>query len=206
MSTYALVTKAGAADVTGAVRAGRVGGYVAPDLLGTIVLFDPPDRTSATTRRLLRPAAELVKRSGVPAWLLLGDEEMSEAVMISAAGPHHLSWVAGWDPPADPTEYLAHRQSWDAHCAEVATAYGAPHRATELSMVRNDPIPRRAAGPAGRPAAPCLRRLRPAGRRGGPLPARQRRTGPFRRTPRGRRPTQRRVATPVRADLTWTCS
>ncbi|WP_203788725.1 hypothetical protein [Paractinoplanes rishiriensis] len=149
MSTYALVTKAGAADVTGAVRAGRVGGYVAPDLLGTIVLFDPPDRTSATTRRLLRPAAELVKRTGVPAWLLLGDEEMSEAVMISAAGPHHLSWVAGWDPPADPTEYLAHRQSWDAHCAEVATAYGAPHRATELSMVRNDPIPGEPPAPLG---------------------------------------------------------
>lgn len=142
MATYAFVTSAPAEVVGAAVRAGRVGGFVAADPLGTIVLFDPPRTSSATSKRLAKPAADLAGRTGAPGWLLLADHEMAEAMMISpVAGRYSLTWVDGWEPPEDPAAYLADRQDWDHYCTEVATRFGARERGVALAMVRNDPVP-----------------------------------------------------------------
>jgi hypothetical protein len=150
MSTYAFVTRAAAEPVTAAVRAGRCGGYVAADPLGTIVLFDPPRAGSVTSRRLIKPAQELVKRTGEPGWLLIADETMAEAVMLGReAGPLSLEWYAGWEPPDDPATYLSQRAAWDTFCAEIARGYGEPGRAADLSVVRNDPVPGEPTPPLG---------------------------------------------------------
>ncbi|GIM91188.1 hypothetical protein [Paractinoplanes toevensis] len=141
MSTYALVTRASAAEVTEAVRVGKIGGYVVDDPLGTIVLFDSPGRTYSSTDRLARPARAVVARTMRTAVLLLCDEFVAEALVLSGAGELALQWSAGWEPPADPARYLADRQEWDAYCAEVATLYERPDRAAALAMVRNDPVP-----------------------------------------------------------------
>jgi hypothetical protein len=143
VATYALVTKAPAASILAAARTGRVGGYVVTDPLGTIVLFDPPSR-AATHRRLTKPARELMRRAGVTGWLLLGDEHVSEAAVLTPkARPLWLQWAADWTPPEDPAAYLADRKAWDAFCARVAARYDAPDRAAELALVRNDPVPGR---------------------------------------------------------------
>jgi hypothetical protein len=139
MSTYALVTKSPAGPVAAAVRAGRVGGFVAADPRGAIVLFDPPATADATMRHLVRPAVELVRRTASPAWLLLGDSRRAEAVAIGRTGPLSLSWTAGRRPPENPAEYLANRQAWDARCAEVAEGYGLPMLGPRLAMLRNEP-------------------------------------------------------------------
>jgi hypothetical protein len=141
MSTYALVTKADAGAVTDAVGAGRVGGFVVDDPLGTIVLFDPPTRTAASTARLAKPARHIVTCTKVPAWLLLADEIMAEAVMLDRDGDLSLQWFGAWEPAEDPARYLADRQEWDAHCAEIARRFGEPERGADLGMVRNDPVP-----------------------------------------------------------------
>lgn len=144
MGTYAVVTKASPQRVREAVREGRVGGFVAPDPLGTIVLFDSPRGTRSSSRRLARPGAELVRRTGVPAWMLLANESLAEATMLApGAGPRSLQWAADWEPPQDPAEYLSDRKTWDAYCDEVATAYGQPERGADLALVRNDPVPGR---------------------------------------------------------------
>jgi hypothetical protein len=155
MSTYALVTKAGAAAVTDAVGSGRVGGFVVDDPLGTIVLFDPPGRASASTSRLARPARHVVQATGTPAWLLLSDEVLAEAVMIDGRGELSLQWIAGWEPPEDPAHYLADRQEWDAYCRDIAQRYGRADRGADLGMVRNDPVP----GVEATPLPDLLRRL-----------------------------------------------
>jgi hypothetical protein len=80
---------------------------------------------------------------------------MAEAVLLAPSGPLHLTWVARWDPPDDPADYLAHRQAWDAHCADVAERYGAPTLGPDLSMVRNDPVP----GEPPLPLGDLLRRV-----------------------------------------------
>lgn len=148
MSTYALVTKAPAPSVIEAARLGPVGGFVVADLMGTVVLFDAPPGSRSTSRRLAKPARELVGRTGVPAWLLLGNEYLSEALMLApTARPLTLEWVADWEPPEDPATYLADRKSWDTFCAEVAAHYGAPDRGPSLALVRNDPVPGRARPP-----------------------------------------------------------
>jgi len=155
MSTYALVTKADAGAVSDAVGTGRVGGFVVADPLGTIVLFDPPTRSAASTGRLAKPARHVVQTTGAPAWLLLADEVLAEAVMIDQAGDLSLQWVAGWEPSDDPARYLADRQEWDGHCREIADRYGEPKRAADLCMVRNDPVP----GVEPTPLPEMLRRL-----------------------------------------------
>ncbi|MFF5297352.1 hypothetical protein [Paractinoplanes globisporus] len=155
MSTYALVTKAAAPAVTEAVRAGRTGGFVVDDPLGVIVLFDPPGRTYSSTGRLAKPARALVRHTATPAWLLLCDEELAEALLIDDEGDASLQWAAGWEPSSDPGRYLAERQEWDAYCAELAARFGAPERGPALSMVRNDPVP----GEARIPLPDLLRRL-----------------------------------------------
>jgi hypothetical protein len=141
MSTYALVTKAAAAAVADAVQAGKVGGYVVADPLGTIVLFDAPGRAYSSTERLGRPARAVVDRTGQPAVLLINDELVAEALVLSPAGEMVLQWAAGWDPPADPARYLADRQEWDAYCLAVAELYGRAELGPALGMVRNDPVP-----------------------------------------------------------------
>jgi hypothetical protein len=144
VGTYAVVTKAPLVGVREAVRAGRVGGFVAPDPLGTIVLFDSPGGARSSTRRLARPGAELVRRTGVPAWMLLANESLAEATMLApGASPQSLQWMAGWQPPEDSAEYLADRKAWDAFCAEIAAGYGRPERADDLALIRNDPVPGR---------------------------------------------------------------
>ena len=141
MSTYSLVTRAPAGVVTSAMRAGRTGGFVVEDPLGVIVLFDPPGRTYASTGRLAKPARDLVRHTGAPAWLLLCDEDLAEAVLIDREGEWTLQWARDWQPPADPARYLADRQDWDAYCAGLAERFGAPGRGGALAMVRNDPVP-----------------------------------------------------------------
>jgi hypothetical protein len=155
MSTYALVTKADAGAVTDALGTGRVGGFVVDDPLGTIVLFDPPTRTSASTARLAKPARHIVTRTGVPAWLLLADEIMAEAVMLDRDGDLSLQWFDAWEPSEEPARYLADRQEWDLYCAEIAQRYGEPERGADLGMVRNDPVP----GAARVPLPDLLRRV-----------------------------------------------
>jgi hypothetical protein len=155
MSTYALVTKAAAGAVTEAVRAGRTGGYVVADPLGTIVLFDPPGRAYSSTARLAKPAQAIVRHTGEPAWLLLCDAELAEAVLVDDEGELSLQWGAGWEPPEDPAHYLADRQEWDAYCDELAGRYGRPEGSTALAMVRNDPVP----GEQSVPLPDLLRRL-----------------------------------------------
>jgi len=141
MSTYALVTRAPLPAVSAAVLAGRTGGFVVEDPLGVIVLFDPPSRTYASTGRLAKPARALVRHTGAPAWLLLCDEELAEAVLIDDEGEWSLQWARDWEPPGDPARYLADRQDWDAYCADLAGRFGAPGRGGALAMVRNDPVP-----------------------------------------------------------------
>lgn len=144
MGTYAVVTKAPLARVREAVGAGRVGGFVAPDPLGPIVLFDPPRGMRSSSRRLARPAAELVRRTDEPAWMLLANEALAEAMLLApTGGPWSLQWAADWQPSEDPAEYLADRKAWDAYCDEIATAYGRPERGTDLALIRNDPVPGR---------------------------------------------------------------
>ncbi|RKR89979.1 hypothetical protein BDK92_4343 [Micromonospora pisi] len=144
MGTYAVVTKAPPERVCEAVRAGRVGGFVAPDPLGTIVLFDPPPGSRSSSRRLARPAAELVRRTAVPAWMLLANESLAEAMMLTTgSGPQSLQWAADWQPSEDPAEYLSDRKAWDAYCAEIAAGYGEPDRGADLALIRNDPVPGR---------------------------------------------------------------
>jgi hypothetical protein len=155
MSTYALVTAAAAEAVAEAVRAGRVGGYVVEDPLGTIVLFDPPGRAYASTDRLARPARAVVERTRKPAVLLLDDDAMAEAVVLSPAGELSLQWVAGWEPPAEPARYLADRQEWDAYCLEVAELYERAELGPALAMIRNDPVP----GEERTPLSDLLRRV-----------------------------------------------
>ncbi|HEX5205031.1 hypothetical protein ACFQS1_35915 [Paractinoplanes rhizophilus] len=155
MSTYALVTKAAAGPVTDAVRAGRTGGYVVTDPLGVIVLFDPPSLTYSSTSRLAKPARALVRHTETPAWLLLCDEELAEAVLLDDDGESSLQWAAGWEPASEPARYLADRQEWDAYCAELATRYWRPEAGPALAMVRNDPVP----GEQRIPLPDLLRRL-----------------------------------------------
>jgi len=155
MSTYALVTRAPAGVVAAAVRAGRTGGFVVEDPLGVIVLFDPPGRTYASTGRLAKPARALVRYTGAPAWLLLCDEELAEAVLIDAEGEWPLRWARDWEPPGDPARYLADRQDRDAYCADLAARFGAADRGGALAMVRNDPVP----GDRPVPLPDLLRRL-----------------------------------------------
>ncbi|WP_329106964.1 hypothetical protein OG792_02515 [Micromonospora sp. NBC_01699] len=144
MGTYAVVTKAPLDRVRDSVHAGRVGGFVAPDPLGTIVLFDSPPGTRSSSRRLARPGSDLVRRTGVPAWMLLANESLAEATMLTPdGGQQSLQWTAGWQPPEEPTEYLSDRKAWDVYCAEIATAYGRPEQAGELALIRNDPVPGR---------------------------------------------------------------
>ncbi|MGW4463076.1 hypothetical protein [Micromonospora sp. NPDC004704] len=138
------MTKAPLAQVRDAVNAGQVGGFVAPDPLGTIVLFDSPRGSRSSSRRLARPAADLVRRTGVPAWMLLANESLAEATMLSPdAGQQSLQWAANWQPPEDPAEYLSDRKAWDVYCGEIATAYGSPERGSDLALIRNDPVPGR---------------------------------------------------------------
>ncbi|MEU4241844.1 hypothetical protein [Actinoplanes sp. NPDC026619] len=141
MSTYALVTNAAAEAVADAVQAGKTGGFVVADPLGTIVLFDPPGRAYSSTDRLARPARGVVERTRTPAVLLISDEIMAEALVLSPGGELSLQWVADWDPPAEPARYLADRQEWDSYCAEVAELYERPELGPALAMVRNDPVP-----------------------------------------------------------------
>jgi hypothetical protein len=155
MSTYALVTRASAGVVTAAMRAGRTGGFVVEDPLGVIVLFDPPGRTYASTGRLAKPARALVRHTGTPAWLLLCDEGLAEAVLIDHEGEWPLQWARDWQPPGDPARYLADRQDRDAYCADLAERFGAPGRGGALAMVRNDPVP----GERRIPLPDLLRRL-----------------------------------------------
>ncbi|MFI5891769.1 hypothetical protein ACIA5D_16815 [Actinoplanes sp. NPDC051513] len=155
MSTYALVTKADAGSVTDAVRAGRTGGYVVADPLGAIVLFDPPGRSYSSTSRLAKPACALVRHTGTPAWLLLCDEELAEAVLLDDEGESSLQWAASWEPASDPARYLAERQEWDAYCGDLATRYGRAEVGPALAMVRNDPVP----GEQRIPLPDLLRRL-----------------------------------------------
>ncbi|WP_433383500.1 hypothetical protein ACQPZX_21520 [Actinoplanes sp. CA-142083] len=155
MSTYALVTKAAAGSVTDAVSAGRTGGYVVADPLGVIVLFDPPGRAYSSTSRLAKPARALVRHTGTPAWLLLCDEELAEAVLLDDEGELSLQWAAGWEPASEPARYLAERQEWDAYCNELAARYGQAEAGPALAMVRNDPVP----GEQRIPLPDLLRRL-----------------------------------------------
>ncbi|NES14754.1 MULTISPECIES: hypothetical protein [Micromonospora] len=156
LSTYALVTKAPAPSVIEAARLGRAGGFVVADPMGTIVLFDAPSGSRSTSRRLAKPARELVGRTRVSAWLLLGNEYLSEAVMLApTAKPLTLEWVADWEPPEDPATYLADRKAWDSFCAEIAARYGAPDRGPALALVRNDPVP----GHARPPVSDLLRQV-----------------------------------------------
>ena len=155
MSTYALVTKAATAPVTEAVRAGRTGGYVVADPLGTIVLFDPPGRAYSSTGRLAKPARAVVHLTGTPAWLLLCDAELAEAVLLDDEGDLSLQWAAGWEPSSDPARYLTERQEWDAYCGDLAERYGRPEAGPALAMVRNDPVP----GEHRIPLPDLLRRL-----------------------------------------------
>ncbi|MET3422664.1 hypothetical protein BJ973_001876 [Actinoplanes tereljensis] len=73
--------------------------------------------------------------------LLLCDEFVAEALVLSPGGELSLQWSAGWEPAADPARYLADRQEWDAYCGEVAALYERPERGAALAMVRNDPVP-----------------------------------------------------------------
>ncbi|GAA2615586.1 hypothetical protein [Paractinoplanes durhamensis] len=155
MSTYALVTRASAETVADAVRAGKVGGYVVADPLGTIVLFDAPGRAYSSTDRLAKPARAVVARTMKTAVLLLCDEFVAEALVLSPAGELSLQWAAAWEPPAEPARYLADRQEWDAYCGEVAERYERAELGPALAMVRNDPVP----GEERTPLPDLLRRV-----------------------------------------------
>jgi hypothetical protein len=144
MSTYALVTKAPLPTVVTALRAGRVGGFVAADAFGTVVLFDAPNSIRSTSERLVRPARRLVDRLGVPAWLLLGDEYLAEAfLLMPGAEPRSLQWVQDYEPPTNPVEYLTYRRAWESLCGKLAEDYGAGEAGAELARVREDPVPGR---------------------------------------------------------------
>jgi hypothetical protein len=142
VGTYAVVTKAPLTRVRDAVHAGRVGGFVAPDPLGSIVLFDSPPGSRSSSRRLARPAGDLVRRTEVPAWMLLANESLAEATMLTPdGGEQSLQWAANWQPPEEPAEYLSDRKAWDLYCGEIAAAYGHPDRGGDLALIRNDPVP-----------------------------------------------------------------
>lgn len=155
MPTYAVVTKVRAPDVEAAMAEGRVGGYVVADDQGTSVLFDAPRRRWITGRSLLRPARHLVRRTGRPAWVLLAASDVAQAILVTADELLELGWHAGWEPPADPTEYVLDRKAWDALCQRVADAWGDPAAGPRLGTVRNDPVPGRTAPPP----ADLLRRV-----------------------------------------------
>jgi hypothetical protein len=140
-----MVTKASPDLVTAAISAGRTGGFVAADPLGTAVLFDPPaDRKRFSGKRLCRPARAVVAATGTPAWLLLAEELFAEAYLIAPGRPPmSLHWVRDCQPPSDPAEYLADRKQWDAFCRQMADGYGDAARGPALAGVRNDPVPGR---------------------------------------------------------------
>ncbi|MFD7908859.1 hypothetical protein ACFV4G_42315 [Kitasatospora sp. NPDC059747] len=143
MPTYAAITSAPSEQVLTALARGKRGGYLYRGPQGTGLLFDPPKpRFGRISRsRIMDPAWMLAVDSKTTVWLLEDAEwGLCVTVCFPGGGYENMGWARDWTPPADPSEYAAHRTDWDSYCGKIARKAGLADPAA-LAALRNDPAP-----------------------------------------------------------------